>query len=92
MDLDGVFEAAGVAAGQRDGDRNFLRARFLEHQSVAPLQPFDREFQPAQLIIAIGVGARHVIDQVGLKFVQRLIEAFLQFAAGIPHRRRRRAY
>ena len=91
VDLNGVFHAPGIAPCQRDGDGNILGARFLKYQLVALLQTFNRELEPAELIVAIGVGARHVVNQIRLKFTERLVEPFFQLsrysASSTPSRR-----
>src|SRR5712692_9091231 len=42
MDAYSVLDAPGVAASQRDGDRDPTAASMLENHSVAIAQPFDR--------------------------------------------------
>src|SRR3984957_5886630 len=46
--LDGCFDGLGVAAAQRDYDRDIAGTGALEHQSVPLFQPFKRQRKPAE--------------------------------------------
>ena len=68
VDLDGVLEAAGVAARQHYRHRYVFRSYRLKDQAVTFFEAFEREFQSPKLILAVGIGASNVEDQVGAEF------------------------
>ena len=49
----------------------YRRFWIAEHHFVPPPQPTDREPQPAELILAIGIGSAHIKNQVGMESIER---------------------
>ena len=71
VDLDGVFDAAGVAAGESGGHGNVAGASELEDAFVASLQASFGEAEAAELVFAKWVGATDVKQNIGTKFIER---------------------
>jgi len=80
MNLNGVFHAAGVAAGQRRCDRNAAAPRFLEHAAVALFQPGLAERKTAELVLTVRIGTADVKKNVRLKLVQGVLDGWNQRA------------
>ena len=78
VDTDSVFDAASVAAGERDGDGDAEAAGVLENNRVAAAKAFESEREAAKLIFAVGVGAAEVEEQVGVEIVERVHKIFLE--------------
>ena len=68
VDADGVFDLAGVASREGDGEGRAVAAAVVKDQRVAAAKAFDGEREAAELIFAVRVGARDVKNQVRAKF------------------------
>src|SRR5271165_1868949 len=78
VNRDRIFHILRIASGECDHHRKVACPRHAEHQFVAPFQPLDRQIQPAKLIFAIGIGARHVAQQIRLKLPQAGAERVIE--------------
>src|SRR5262245_41347269 len=70
MNADGVFHAAGVAAGKRGGDGNIAAASSGEDTFVAGLEAGLAEAQAAKLVFLVGIGAANVKKNFWTKVVE----------------------
>jgi len=70
VDADGVFHAAGIAAGQCCGHGDVAAARELKNTFIAGLQAGFCQAQAAELIFAEGVGTTYVEKNVRAEFLE----------------------
>src|SRR5262245_63522265 len=65
VDADRVLEVLGIAPGEEGDNRDAAGGRRLEHKPVPRPKLLAREQKPSELILAIGIRARDVRDQLG---------------------------
>src|SRR4051794_20399455 len=64
VDLDGVLDVGGVAAGERDADRGADRVGGREDELVARPEALLGQGEPAEAVVLPRVGAREEDDEV----------------------------
>jgi hypothetical protein len=67
---DDRVDIRGVATRHRDDDRDVARLALREHERVAAAQTVDGEFQPAETIAFVRIGAGHVEHEAGLVSIE----------------------
>src|SRR5689334_7783344 len=70
VDGNGVFHIKRISACIRDHNRNLTSFGDAKNQFIPSLEAFERKLQSAQLIFAIGIGARDITNQIWLELAQ----------------------
>ncbi len=72
VDRDRVGHVDRVAAAEGGRHRDIPLAAGGEHDLVPPLEPFQRQAETSELIVAVGIRAGLVEDQIGARLVEHL--------------------
>src|SRR5271165_7594827 len=70
VDSNGVLDAVGIASGKSNHHRNIAGTGNAKDEFVPALQSFNGKVQPAELVLAVRIGAGHVADKFGVEVPQ----------------------